>query len=453
MSGPRASLARMTLDDLRSALPTMVVAPGDEQWDAARLFHSGIGEPDAVVRVRSVDDVRVAVRWASATGTPVLVRGGGHSAWGTVPGGLTIDLGALADVSVDGARVSIGGGATWGAVARTLAAHGLGISSGDTASVGVGGLTLGGGIGWMVRAWGLAIDQLVGAELVTASGDVVEVTASAHPDLFWALRGGGGNFGVVTRFDFHAHALPAVVFATLAVSGDARPVLQMLRDALAQAPRELTVTFMDVPPMDPVAPAGATITACWAGADEIAARAALLPILALDGVSEVRRDVVAYPDVLLDPPPMAPDQPLPGFVGGNALVAHLGDDVIDRLVSFREAHSASVLFLRSLGGAYADEPDDASAFGARTATWFAMAGALDLPGILGEPEREAAAREWEEIEPLGLGVYGNFTTSISPDWVPRIYAPDALARLARIKRTWDPDNVFSRNHNVDPASA
>lgn len=132
-------------------------------------------------------------------------RGGGHSAWGTLPGGLTLDISALDGISVAGTRVSIGGGARWGDVAGALAAHGLAISSGDTASVGVGGLTLGGGIGWMVRAWGLAADQLVGAQVVTARGDVVEATATSHPDLLWALRGGGGNFGVVTRFDFEAH--------------------------------------------------------------------------------------------------------------------------------------------------------------------------------------------------------------------------------------------------------
>ncbi|GAA1940100.1 FAD-binding oxidoreductase [Microbacterium aoyamense] len=439
----------MTLEDLRSAVPD-TIAPGDADWDSARLFHSGIGEPDAVIRARSVDDVQTAVRWASATGTPVMVRGGGHSAWGSVPGGLTIDLTPLDAVSVDSARVSVGGGATWGVVAHALAEHGLGISSGDTASVGVGGLTLGGGIGWMVRAWGLAADQLEGAQLVTAAGEVIEVTDASHPDLLWALRGGGGNVGVVTRFDFRAHALPSVVFATFGVSGDSRPVLQAMRDALADAPRDLTVTFMDVPPMDPSAPEGATVTACWIGPDEIAARAALLPILSVEGVTEVEFGVREYPDILLEAPEFDPDQPMPGFVGGNALVADLSDDAIDRLVAFREAHPASVLFLRSLGGAYGDVAPDATAFAARDATWFAMAGAFDIPGMLTGDERAAAVAQWDAIESLGVGVYGNFTTSTDPVWVPRMYPPATLARLTGIKRAWDPANVFSRNHNVRP---
>ncbi|MET0734363.1 MAG: FAD-binding oxidoreductase [Microbacterium sp.] len=440
----------MTIEDLRSALPGATLAPGDDGWDAARLFHSGIGEPDAVARPRSLADVQAAVRWAAASGTPVMVRGGGHSAWGEVPGGLTIDLAALDDIVVDGTLVHVGGGAVWGDVAQTLAGHGLGLSSGDTASVGVGGLTLGGGIGWMVRAWGLAADQLEGAQVVTASGDVVEVTEAEHPELLWALRGGGGNFGVVTRFDFRAHPLLSVVFATLGVDGESRVILRSLRDLLADAPRELTVTFMDVPPMDPSAPPGATITACWIGGDEASARAVLAPLLRTPGVVERSLAESGYPEILLEMPAYDPAQPMPGFVGGNTLTHDLSDETIDRLVAFREAHPVSVLFLRSLGGAYGDVASDATAFAGREATWFAMAGAFDIPGMLEPDERAAAETEWAAIEELGVGVYGNFTTSIDPGWVPRMYPPATRARLVEVKRAWDPENVFSRNHNVSP---
>jgi len=440
----------MTIAALRSAIPDVVV-PGDPQWDHARRFHSGIGEPDAVVCVSSVADVQVAVRWAAASGVPVLARGGGHGAWGAVPGGLTIDLSALSAIAVEGTLVRVGGGATWGVVAQALSEHGLGLSSGDTASVGVGGLTLGGGIGWMTRSWGLAIDQLIGVQIVTASGDVVEATDAGNADLFWAVRGGGGNFGVVTRFDFRAHTLESVVFASYAVDGDARPVLRTLRDVLADAPRELTVTFMDVPAMDPNAPAGATVTACWIGADEDAARVALAPIASAPGVTETELGVRAYPDILLEMPESDPAQPMPGFVGGNTLVRELGDGTIDRLVTFRQRHPASVLFLRSLGGAYGDVATDATAFGARDATWFAMAGAFDIPGMLDDDDRADALRAWAGVEALGEGVYGNFTTSTDPGWVGRMYPPATLRRLAEVKRAWDPGNVFSRNHNVLPA--
>jgi FAD/FMN-containing dehydrogenase len=440
----------MSLDDLRAAVSGAVIAPGDPEWNAARLFHSGIGEPDAVVRAGSADDVRAAVRWAAGVGVAVMVRGGGHSAWGGLPGGLTIDIAGLDGIDVDGDLVRVGGGATWGAVAHALAPLGLGISSGDTASVGVGGLTLGGGIGWMVRAWGLAADQPVGAQVVTAEGEVVEVGDASHPDLLWALRGGGGNFGVVTRFDFRAHALPSVVVATYSIEGDARPALQALAALLPDAPRELTVTYMDVPAIDPSAPAGATITACWAGDDEDAARASLEPLHGVAGVTEAEIAVRAYPQLLLEMPPFDPQEPMPGFIGGNTLLTALSVEAIDRLAAFREARPASVVFLRSLGGAYGDVPADATAWAARDATWFAMAGAFDIPGAVSDAERADTRAEWAAIDALGIGVYGNFTTSTDPEWVPRIYPEPTLERLRQLKRTWDPGNVFSRNHNVVP---
>lgn len=451
MSVACPTVTRMANDDISAALGGAVIRPGDPDWDAARRFHSGIGEPALVIRASSVDDVRSAVLHAAAEGLDVMVRSGGHSAWGSVPGGLTLDLSALSDVAVDGTRVSIGGGAHWGAVAATLEQQGLGISSGDTRSVGVGGLTLGGGIGLMVRAWGLACDQLVGVQLVTAKGDLVEATDATHPDLMWALRGGGGNFGVVTRFDFEAHPLRAVFAAELGFEGDARVLLRALRDLMAHAPRELTLTYMDVPPMDPSAPAGSSIGAVWAGDDEARAREALAPLLALPGVVERDLAVRPYPEVLLDGPEFDPEAPMPGFVGGNTLLRVLHDDAIERLVAFRETNAASVLFLRSLGGAYGDVAQDATAFPARDATWFAMAGAFDVPGMLDDASRARALGEWSEIESLGSGVYGNFTTSTEPGWAERMYPPATMSRLSAVKREWDPGNVFRRNHNVPPA--
>ncbi|GAA5091293.1 FAD-binding oxidoreductase [Microbacterium yannicii] len=442
----------MSNDDLSAGSVGTVIRPGDSEWESARRFHSGIGEPAAVIRAASVDDVRGAVRYASAERLEIMIRGGGHSAWGGVPGGLTLDISALDTVDVEGTRVRVGGGALWGGVAHALAERGLGLSSGDTASVGVGGLTLGGGIGWMVRAWGLAADQLVGAQLVTARGDVVEVTETSHPELLWALRGGGGNFGVVTRFDFQAHRLDGVVHAVYGLEGDARPVLRVLRDVMADAPRDLTVTYMDVPAMDPNAPAGASITAVWAGTDEDAARRALAPLADAPGVTERDFGVLDYPDVLMEAPEFDPERPMPGFVGGNTLLGVLDDEAIDRLVAFREQHPASVVMLRSLGGAYADVAQDDTAFPARDATWFAMAGAFDIPGMLDDAGRAAANAAWDAIEAKGSGVYGNFTVSTDEAIAQRMYPPATMARLAAIKHTWDPGNVFCRNHNVKPVA-
>lgn len=440
----------MTVTNLNDMITGAVVAPGDPGWDEARHFHAGIGEPDVIVRPASVDDVQRSLRYASAEGLEVTVRGGGHSAWGTIPGGLTLDLGNLDAVEVDGTTVRVGGGAVWGDVLRTLAAHGLGISAGDTGSVGVGGLTLGGGIGWMVRAWGLAADQLVGVQLVTAAGDVVEATDASHPELMWALRGGEGNFGVVTRFDFRAHELRGIVFATLRLTGDSRPVLRTLRDLMRSAPRQLTATFMHVPPMDPNLPPGASITACWIGDDEAAARAALAPLLALDEVTEEELGVRSYPDILLETPEFDPDQPIPPLIGANALIHEVDDDAVEQLVSFRKSHPASVLFLRSLGGAYGDVPQDSTAFPARDAAWFAMTWAFDVPGMLDDDDRAQIRSEAVAIEALGEAVYGNFNPTTDPTLVGRMFPPSTMARLSAIKREWDPRNMFSRNHNVRP---
>lgn len=441
----------MRIDGLISELPGRVLGREDAGWESARHFHSGSGEPEAIMRAASVADVAAAVRWAADQALPVTVIGGGHSAWGTLPGGLCLDLSGLSDIEVAGTLVRVGGGATWGAVARFLAPHALGISSGDTASVGVGGLTLGGGIGWMVRAWGLAADQLVGAQVVTASGNVVEVTADTHPELMWALRGGGGNFGVVTRFDFRAHALDAVVFAAFRVVGDGREVLRAVRDHMRDAPRELTVTYMDVPPMDPGAPAGAGVTAVWAGSDEGAAYSALESLLGRDDLARESIAVTRYPDILLDMPAADPSAPPPGFVGGNALLAELTDGGLEELVSFRRRHPASVVLLRSLGGAYADVAQEDTPFPARDATWFAMAGAFDIPGVLDAAGRADAMRVGARLDALGSGFYGNFTTSTDAALVAKMFPPATMARLAAVKREWDPQNIFRRNHNVLPA--
>jgi FAD/FMN-containing dehydrogenase len=450
----------MTASALKDSITGTVVLPGDEGWDAARLFHSGIGEPDVIVRAADVDDVRAAVAHAAAGGSPIGVRGGGHSVWGTIPGGVLIDLAALDGVRVhDGEPdaptrvVSVGGGATWGAVAAALAEHGLGVSSGDTASVGVGGLTLGGGIGWMVRAWGLAVDQLVGAQVVTADGEVVESSAEQHPDLFWALRGGGGNFGVVTRFDFAAHRLPSVVFTSFRLGAHARPaaMLRTLRDVLRDAPRALTVTYMDVPPMDPSAPPGATVSAVWIGDDADAARASLAPVAELPGMELIASGVRPYRDILLEMPGYDPEHPPPGFVGGNALFVDLDDAAIEALAAFRAARPASVLFLRSLGGAFGDVAQDDTPFPGRGATWFAMAGAFRVPGALDGQEVARAETEWAAIEALGAGGYGNFFNTTDVEWARRMYPEKAWSRLAGVKRRYDPDNLFRFNYNVPPA--
>ncbi|WP_082087543.1 FAD-binding oxidoreductase [Microbacterium sp. SA39] len=401
-------------------------------------------------RPTSVEEVAGIIRSAVQGSVPITVVAGGHGPWSHEPEpGIRIELGGLAGIDVEGTTVRIGGGAVWGDVATALADHGLAISSGDTATVGVGGLTLGGGIGWMVRAWGLAVDQLIGAQVVTASGDVVETSADVHPDLFWALRGGGGNFGVVTRFDFAAHRLPGIAFAESIIDGDATAVLRAARDLLREAPRELTVTFMDVPPMDPSAPAGARLSGVWAAPDPDRLRAVLEPISAIGGV-HTEITAPAYRDILIEmPQPEGEEQVTPpGFIGGNGLYADLDDQLIERLVAFRRAYPASVVFLRSLGGAFGEVPQEDTAFPARSATWFVMAGAFDIPGLVDDDTRSAVRADWAGIETGRLAEYGNFADTERPDAVPGMFTDEALVRLREVKSRWDPQNVFRRNHNI-----
>ena len=400
---------------------------------------------------RDAADVAAAVRRAAAEGRSIAVRAGGHGHWTPEPGALTIDLRALASIEVEGTRVRIGGGALWHEVAERLAPQGLAISSGDTATVGVGGLTLGGGVGWMVRAWGLAADQLRGAQVVVADGRIVEASATENPELFWALRGGGGNLGVVTRFDFEAHPLDGIAFADLTAGDDHGAFLRAMRDVLRDAPRELTTTFMDVPPMDPSAPPGAGLTAVWAGPEPERLAEVLAPLRALPGVAgEVTTP--PYREILMElPADDEGEQGPPGFLGGNGLFAELDAELVDRLVAFRRDHPASVTFVRSLGGAFGDVPQDETAFPGRRASWFVMAGAFDHPGM-DEDGRAAALRDWAAMGKRRLSGYGNFTDAASSADVRDMYEPEAFARLARIKAEWDPRNLFRTNHNVPPAA-
>lgn len=404
----------------------------------------------SVHRPRTVDEVAEVVRLASREAVPLTVVAGGHGPWSHAPTpGIRLELGELSDIEVDGTTVRIGGGAVWGDVATALAAHGLALSSGDTASVGVGGLTLGGGIGWMARAWGLAVDQLIGAQVVTATGDVVEASAGAHPELFWALRGGGGNFGVVTRFDFVAHPLPGIAFSESVVEGDASAVLRAARDLLRDAPRELTVTYMDVPPMDPSAPAGARLSGLWAAPEPDRLRAVIEPVTTLEGV-QTEITTPTYREVLLEmPEPEGDETPAPpGFIGGNGLYADLDDVLIAQLVAFRRAYPASVVFLRSLGGAVRDVAQEGTAFPARSANWFVLAGAFDIPDLIDDDTRAAIESDWQDIEAGRLAEYGNFADTERPDAVPGMFTEEGLARLRATKAAWDPQNLFRRNHNI-----
>lgn len=424
-----------------------VITPDLPEYAAAARTALVEAAPDIVLRPRDITDVQRAVRAAAASELPLAVRGGGHSfaGLGTVDGGIVIDLGSLDSVEVlDGGRVVLGGGATWGGVAEALAPHGLAISSGDSASVGVGGLTLSGGIGWMVRSRGLALDSLVSAQLVTADGETLTASRDQHPDLFWALRGGGGGFGIVVAFEFQAQQLEAMTFGTIAYpAAETAQVIAGWAAHMRQAPRTLASTVRIADPFAGGVDAPIVITV--AATDEFA-EAAIAPLRELGTVSsdDVRRR--PYLDAL--EPGMTLPSGLRLTVRSGFVPAARVDAALAEVAAVASAPQPATIALHSLGGAVCDVGDDETAFTHRRAellvTTFAGGPAAAFAGV-----RSGVDAVWSRLAPHTDGAYANFLDDSSPDAVASIHPEATLRALARIKSTYDPESLFSRT----PASA
>ena len=441
------------LDTLRRDFGGDIIEPGDAGYDLASRSVLVQGSPTYVLRPATVADVQAGVTFAAATGLPLAVRGGGHGfpGFGTNDDGVVIDLSRLAAVEViDGERhlVRIGGGATWGQVADKLAPHGLAISSGDTRSVGVGGLTLAGGIGWKVRKHGLALDQLVAAEVVTAGGEVVRASAEQDAELFWALRGGGGNVGIVTALEFAAHVTTDVFHGRIAFpASQAATVLQGWADHLRDAPEELTSTAEFANPFagGPEAPVEIRVT--FDGDDPDLAAQAIDPIRRLGTVIE--DDVALIPAAHLleegmTPPPGIRIVTRSGFVGKESV-----SEVLRTLTDVGSAQGSPFIAVRSVGGAVARVAEDATAYAHRQAEL------MFVTTILGPEPVVAAARPgldavWERLAPHVSGAYANFLSTASEDDVAAVYPAETYRRLAAVKREYDPGNLFAGNHNVRP---
>jgi FAD/FMN-containing dehydrogenase len=443
------------LSTLTSDITGSVLTPGDDDYLEAATVAKGPGSPLAVVRPTDAADVARAVAFARDEGLVLSVRSGGHDSLGrsTNDGGLVIDLRSIADIAVDGDLVTIGGGARWGDVAAALTPHGLAISSGDTKTVGVGGLTLGGGVGWFVRLWGLAIDSLVSAEVVLADGRVVTASETAEPDLFWALRGGGGNFGAVTRFTFRAHPLPDGVVSgaiQFAPDADLATVFTAWRDALRVAPEQLTTTYMGMPPFGPEIPASSQIVFVWAGGDVDEAAAAIAPLLEIPGVTGHTIAAMPYADVLMDEQPDAAEVEAPAIamVDDNGFAARFDDELIAELAAVKRELGDTVLMVRLLGGAYGRVAADATAWGYRDTEAWIISVAFYPEGEIFDAQAPRARALWSRLDPWLAGMYGNFSSLTDP--VERMYAPATLARLQAIKAAYDPANLFHRTHNIRP---
>ncbi|WP_169053931.1 FAD-binding oxidoreductase [Agromyces sp. H66] len=434
------------LSDLSERVPGRTFGPGSTEYDDGRTVFYGPGEPEAVIRPSTVDELAAAVRAAVDANVPISVRSGGH---GSLPAtdGVVIDLAEFNAIEVgDDGLVTVGAGAHWGDVAAALAPHGLGITSGDTLDVGVGGLALGGGIGWLVRTHGLTVDLMREIELVTATGEVLTVNAESHPDLFWALRGGGGNFGIATRFILQAAPVDGIVGGHLQFDqSDVGAVLRTWRDITVASPDELNSTLLVMPQLMAEMPAGPQLAVALRGTEE-ELRRVLDPLLSLPSVTEVKLGPVAYGELLEAAPPGRPPF---RFVGGNGFAPDLSDEFLAACERALGTAAPTMLMLRALGGAFSRVAADATPIAFRDAQALFVVNTL-LPADATDADAAAIRPALDEALGFTSGPYANFTQEFGDDVTATIYPPSTLERLRRVKSEVDPGDVFRPAHHIAP---
>jgi FAD/FMN-containing dehydrogenase len=444
----------MIQKQLAKTLKGDVLVPGDPGYDAARAVWNAMVDrrPRLIARCRNVADVQAAVRAACDESLEIGVRCGGHSVLGQgVPDdGLMIDLNPMGAVRVDPIqkRAWVQGGALLGALDRATQAHGLATTAGNVSHTGVGGLTLGGGMGWLARQYGLSCDNVVAFEMVTAHGDVVHATPTENADLYWGLRGGGGNFGIVTEFEFRLHEVPsAALVSTLSFPIEAAgSVLRTWRDLSAQAPRQATFTA-SLPGEENVV----TVGFVWVGHP---ATGRQLPSMKPLGKSLTERVVeMSYVDLQrIDDSPQG--HAFRRYMKGHYL-GELSDAAIEALVRSRTDGPAggrpSVGF-QAYGGAIAEVPAQDSAFTFRD-TAFEYVASSRWTDPAEDARRIALARRTAAaLDPFARGQYVNTLSDEGAEGVHRAYPPEKLARLTALKDRYDPENVFHLNHNIRPSA-
>jgi hypothetical protein len=463
--GVASSVDEAALRELQGAFLGQLVRPGDPTYDEYRKVWNGSVDrrPALIARCARATDVIAAVRFARRTGLPAAVRGGGHSFPGlsVCDGGIVIDLGPMKGISVDpeAGTARAQAGVLWGELDRETQAVGLATTGGIVTHTGIAGLTLGGGIGWLQRKHGLTIDQLVGVDLVTADGELVKASATENPDLFWGLRGGGGNFGVVTEFEYRVHPVgPTVVAGPIFWPIEKSPrVLRFYRDWIAEAPDELMtiVIHRKAPPLDfvPAELHGQLVVAvvcCYAGPVD-------------EGIKAVRpMKTFASPVLdLCEPKPYVAHQAMfdPSFPHGwhyylrACDVAELSDAVIDTTVehSMRIRSPLTTFPIWQMGGAVARVPGDETAFNGRGAGHTFNISAVTATAGGFDEEREWSRNFWSALEPHHTSVYVNFLMDEGEERVRDAYGPEKYDRLKALKSRYDPDNLFRLNQNIPPA--
>ena len=445
---------------LRDQLQGSLVLPGDTDYNAARTVWNGMIDryPAAVARCRGVSDVMAAVRFARDNDIPATVRGGGHNVAGKAlrDGALTIDLGPMQGIRVDVGkrRGRAQGGVRWGAFDRETLAHDLVTTGGTVSTTGVAGLTLGGGLGWLMRKHGLSCDNLVSADVVTADGEFLVASETENADLFWALRGGGGNFGVVTSFEFALHPAEPVIGGMTIYRGDRlRDLLHFFRDYTATAPDSVTAMAGALvgPPETPIAgETGCWFAVCHSGPEADGERA-------LEPVRSFGEPLLGG----VGPMPYATLQTM--FDGGataggrnywrSNFMRTLGDDVIDLIVLHAAdlPRPASMVLVEHLGGAVARVAGDATAFSSRDARYD-----VSLLSRWTDPADDDASIAWtrsvgDELRQHATGgAYVNYMAADEDAARVRATYEANFRRLVEVKRKYDPENFFSSNFNIAP---
>ncbi|MGH2349328.1 MAG: FAD-binding oxidoreductase [bacterium] len=456
----------LTIEELQSRVRGDVLHPGKEGYESARKIWNGAVDrrPAAIARCRGVSDILTAVRFARERDLLIAVRGGGHGVAGTAvcDGGLVVDCTPMRGIRVDplGRTARAEPGVLWGELDGETQAFGLATTAGIVTHTGIAGLTLGGGIGWLMRKHGLTCDNLLSADVVSAEGRFLRASADENPDLFWALRGGGGNFGVVTSFEYCLHPVgPTVLAGPLYFAmDDAGAVLRFYRDFVADAPDELTtIVNLRKAPAVPFLPAqlhGRPVVAvlvCFAGQLEQGER--LLHPFRRFGRPLL--DLIAPKPYLRHQSMFDPTVPHGWHYYWKSLeLPPLTDAVIDRIVehSMRITSPLSYTLIFQLGGAVARIGEAATAYAHRHAAHSVNINAVWQPG---DPSAAAHAR-WAQqffaaLEPDQVGVYVNFLGDEGDERVRAAYGAAKYRRLAELKRRYDPTNFFRLNQNIKPA--
>lgn len=449
-----------SISELRALFNGRVIAPDDPRYEEARTpFYGGVDKhPAAIVRVADAGDVSRLVSLAREHGFELAVRSGGHSGAGhcTSDGGIVLDLSAMKKLEIDHENQTawVETGMTAGEYTAAVGAHGFVTGFGDTGSVGLGGITLGGGVGYLVRKFGLTIDHLLAAEVVTADGQLLHVDENSHADLFWAIRGGGGNFGVATRFKFKLHKLDQGYGGMLVLPATADAIASFLAEA-DSAPDELStiLNIMPAPPMPFLS-------------EDVHGKMILMAMMFYAGdaamgeqvISKFRAIATPYADMLR---PMAYPEMFPPEEGGyhpmgastTMFLDHVDSSVAQFILDTLAKSTAmmAVTQLRILGGAYARVPADATAYAHRGSKIMA-----NLAALYGNPEEKEHHEAWvstyeKKLRQSDKGAYVNFLGDVDQKQVRAAYPGDTWKKLGQVKKKYDPTNLFRLNQNILPA--